>query len=180
MTESWTGFRITLDYSERELALYRRSRRRQQGRPWLVQFLAMVGTGFVSASLAVALAEAAGAVRYGGGATIAALGFAVFWLGCWTPAMWLSLLTRRETRRRLEIWQARWNGARLWAGPAGIAIRMADERFAVAWSAITAATEVSSLVVLRTSLGGEVLVPARLLQPAQRARLLSRGAAAVV
>ena len=177
MTASWTGFRIALDYTDRDLAICRRiAQRRQQGRPGMALFLAIAGTGFLAASLATALADAAGVVRYGGGATVAALGFAVFWLGCWAPAIWLNLLTRRQARRRVEAWRGRWAGAVLSVSPAGVAVRTATVRLALAWPAIATASVEQGFIVLQTTFDGVIVLPARLLQPAQQDRLLSRGA----
>jgi len=177
MTESWTGFRIALDYTDRDLAICRRiAQRRQRHGAGMALFLAMAGTGFLAASFATALADAAGAVRYGGGATLAALGFAVFWLGCWTPAIWLKLLTRRQAHRRAEAWRGRWDGAVFLACPAGVAVRSSSVRLAVAWSAIATASAEQGYIVLQTTLDGVIAIPARLLQPAQQERLLSRGA----
>ena len=175
---AWAGFRIELDYTDRDLAAYDRIAAARLGRSSaMLRGLGMAATGFVAALVGTWLAVASGVVHRSDGGLIAALIFAGFWLGVWSPSIW----SRRHARRMLAARQAaarqRWQGATLFVSPRGIVLRLIEARGFYSLSAIKAATEEQGLVLLWTAASSAIVIPARRLEPAQRDLLLSLGKA---
>jgi hypothetical protein len=173
---SWTGFRIALDYTDRDLAAHDRIVAGRFGSSSrMLRLLGMVATGFIAAFIGTVLAVAAGSVRKYDGGVIAALIFGGFWLGAWSPAIWWQRHARRVLQARRIAARARWQGAVLFVGPGGIAIRRIGIRLFYARTAITSVTLEQGLVLLWTTTDTAIAIPARLLQPGQQALLVSFG-----
>jgi hypothetical protein len=164
---AWSGFRVELDYNDRDLAAYDRIAAARLGRSsGLRRGLGMMATGFIAALIGTGLAVASRVVYRSDGGLIAAFIFGGFWLGVWSPTLW----SRRQARRTLAARQAasrqRWHGAILVVSPRGIVLRLSGVRGFYRLSAIEAATEEQGMVLLWTAAGSAILVPARQLEPA--------------
>jgi hypothetical protein len=166
-------FRIKFAYTKAELIAYQdivARRRRTEAR---VATGGLIVTGFAVGLIAAWLAAETRIVRPGDGALVAVLVFAGFWLGTWSPTIWSWQSMRRARQQRQDDLRGRMEGATMLVGPGGIFTRGAGVLGFRSRSAIKSVTREKDLLLLWTSTDTAVVIPARLLQPAQMEMVLS-------
>ena len=169
MTES--EFEIHLDYTEAEYAEYEaletrqlRARATSSWNGWT----APVGFGVAVSGLVSLLAVASGASRSQAGGIIAALAFAAFYAGLWTPSItgWFSRASR------FALFKSYIENYRILVTDSGISLSSdGGVRSFMPYSYFRSATVRSTLLVLSAETQ-RLAVPARLLTPERQARLI--------
>lgn len=170
-------FEIVLDFTDDELAQYEAiSARRSATRAKLPVSIwegwtGLIGIGCASAVGAAALAVASGAISARAGAGVAALSFGTFWVGLSLPGFIGRRSTERQRRVAFDDFRAEWNGARILATSQGLWVRHGGLRSFVSRSTIQATSREAGLFLLHLPRGRPMVIPLRLLTPAQQDRL---------
>ncbi len=178
---SWRSFRIALSYTDADLTAYQQviaARQAQSGRRFSTHLSTWgtIGTGFAAGLIGAWLASEAGIVRNHDGGLLAALIFAGFWLGVWSPSIWSGRRAVQLERARRDALRLRWKDAVLFVSPRGIATRLPAARGFYARAAIKTASREKGLVLLWTEPDvAAIAIPVGLLHPAQQDMLLSFG-----
>jgi hypothetical protein len=167
-------FEIHLDYTEAEYAEYEALQTRQQRALAKVSFwsgsTAQVGFGVAVAGLVSLLAVSSGASSSQAGGIIAALAFAAFYTGLWTP-----YITRWFSRAsRFALFKTYIGSCRLSVTDTGIWVSTdTGTRSFMPYSCFRSATVRNTLLVFTTETQRSLLaLPVRLLTPEWQVRLI--------
>jgi hypothetical protein len=170
MTES--EFEIHLDYTEAEYVEYEALLARQERaltKSFWNGWTAPIGFGVAVSGLVSLLAVASGASRTQAGGIIAALAFAAFYAGLWTPSIvgWFSRASR------FAFFKSYIGNYRLSVTDSGIWVSSdTGQRTFMPYSYIGSATIRNTLLVLSPKAERLFAVPVRLLTPERQARLI--------
>jgi hypothetical protein len=171
---SWNAFRFAVDYSDAEIAVYQQIISRKQGSySWNNNFWVIFTTGFVAALVTALVAAGTGIVDVRNGDVVAVLVFAGFWIGVWAPDFLFKRKRQKALQEHRDTFRARLQNASILVTASGIVTRAAGARSFYSRSAIMAATKERGLLLLWTTTHAAIIVPLRLLDPAQQAQLLS-------
>ncbi|HXV30588.1 MAG TPA: hypothetical protein VD840_09680 [Sinorhizobium sp.] len=176
---SWRAFRVVVDYTEAEIAAYRRIAGRVSSyqKPAYAGW-GVYGTGGVLGLLCGWLAYAGGAVEAKDGGIVVVLAIASFCAGVWAPSAWTARFRRKSEsdllRRMFEASQ----GTVLFFGPAGISMRATATRAYHAHSAFRSVTVEDGLILFlippEISIPPVLTIPARLLNGEQQEAIAAR------
>lgn len=163
---------LALDYTEDELVRFDALLARQNAagaKPTIWEgWPAFIALGFAVAIGATLLAIAGGAVTARSGAGIATLAFAAYWIGITAPGLVAGIAAKRQQQATYDTFREEWNGTRLLATQGGIWCRREGLRSFIGRSAIHKASSADGLLLLHLRAGQPIMLPERLLTPAQQ------------
>lgn len=159
-------FLVDIAFSDDELAAYQRivdaeGRQGAQHLAWGVY-----ATGFATALIGMALAIRVGAIAANRADLVAALIYAGFFVGLWSPSIWYA-------RRRRVAMRALAARGSLLVTDNGLFVRRAGARGFYARGAIAKVTVAGGLLLIWLREGRPLAIPLRLLDGAQTSRLLA-------
>jgi hypothetical protein len=155
---------IKIDFTDQELAAYARIVERETYGDTGGIFWAMVAVGFIVALAGGFMALALGAAVPSGAAVVAVFIMVGFFLGLWSPTMWLARARRRALRAQSAT-------TSLLVSDAGLFFRRPGARGFYARNAIAGVAAERGLAMIRLRQGRPTAVPLRLLDKEAWARL---------
>jgi hypothetical protein len=168
-----TSFLINLDFSDVEYAAYENAVVRRRMARFNQHPMRTIATGFAAATIGAAILLASRIVPDVAGAPVAALLFAAFWIGIWTPHLWIKHDARKIHEALRAEHRRTWANATLLATLRYLVFRRTGVRGFWRPSAIRGATVEDGLVLLWLGSESALPIPVRLLDPSQQTQLLS-------